>query len=197
MAEPKSTASFDSLPLPGKLLLLGLILALMTALYYFLLHMSLEEDIARAETNHQTHLRDRQEAERRQQEYLQATQELASREASDRANKRVLPEDAEIPAFLADLNREAELAGLEFTSVEPQPEEREDLYMRIPVQLEMKGRFHQVARFFHAVGRLQRAINMEDISLADPEVDDESQEVQVNVSVLATTFRRPSAGDAS
>ena len=183
MAEPKSTTSFDSLPLPGKLLLLGLVLALMTALYYFLLHMSLEEDIARAESNHQTLLQDRQEAERRQQEYLQATQELASREASDRANKRVLPEDAEIPAFLADLNREAELAGLEFTSVEP--------------QLEMKGRFHQIARFFHAGSRLQRAINMEDISLAEPAIDEETQEVQVSVSVLATTFRRPSAGDAS
>ncbi|MEM1416624.1 MAG: type 4a pilus biogenesis protein PilO [Myxococcota bacterium] len=197
MAEPKSSSSFDSLPLPGKLLLLGLLLALVTALYYFLLHMSLEEDISRAEQNHRQLLDQRQEAERRQQEYLQATQELASREATDRANKRVLPEDAEIPAFLADLNREAELAGLEFTRVEPQPEETEDLYTRIPVQLEMKGRFHQVARFFYAVSRLQRAINMEDISLGEPEVDEETEEVSVNVSVLATTFRRPSAGDAS
>ena len=41
----------------------------------------------------------------RQQEYLACTQDLAQREAIDRQNKRILPERAEIAAFLQDLNR--------------------------------------------------------------------------------------------
>ena len=47
-----------------------------------------------------------------QKEYLKLREELANREALDRQNMRVLPDTAEIPAFLDDLNRLAELSGL-------------------------------------------------------------------------------------
>ena len=107
----KKDSSFENLPLVGKLFILGLIIAVVGAIYYFAFHMSLAEDIEAQEiraTRLQNELR---EAEQRQQEYLQLTQELASREGIDRQNKRVLPEDAEIPAFLQDLNRVAELSG--------------------------------------------------------------------------------------
>ena len=110
------------------------------------------------------------------------------REAIDRANKRVLPQDAEIPAFLQDLNRVAELSGLDIRLVEPRPEESEPLYVRIPVALRVSGKFHQVAKFFYSVSRLERAINMENIQLRDPSMN-EADEVLLVVDALATTFR--------
>ncbi|MFW6049994.1 MAG: type 4a pilus biogenesis protein PilO [Myxococcota bacterium] len=182
--------SFAALPVAAKAFVLLLLLGLLTLVYYFALHMSLAGDLEAAEAKH-GQLRQRlQEAERRQQEYLRLTQEIADREAVDRRNKMTLPEEAEIAAFLQDLNRTAELSGLDIRMVEPRPEEAQELYVRIPVRLELAGRYHQLMKFFHKVGRLERAINMEDIVLTLAR-EDEEEGVELEASVKATTFRRP------
>ena len=99
-----------------------------------------------------------------------------------------MAENAEIAAFLEDLNRIAELSGLDIGLVEPLPEEPSQHYIRIPVRLRVSGRFHQVGKFFYNVSRLPRAINMENIQLTDPQLSGEN--VVLRVDVLATTFRR-------
>ncbi len=185
-----NSSSFENLSLGGRILILVVILGFAGAIYYFAFHMSLAEDIETAEQRYATLQNDLVAAEQRQQDYLRLTQELASREPIDRANKRVLPEDAEIPAFLQDLNRQAELSGLEIELVEPRPEETEQLYVRIPVALRVSGKFHQVTKFFYNISGLPRAINMANISLSDPQIT-EADEVVLQVDALATTFRRP------
>ncbi len=203
-APPPSGSKFESLPLVGKLLLLVLMIGVVTGIYYAAFHKGMSEELDAAQQAHAKLQSDLQEAERRQREYLAVVEELADREAVDRQNKRVLPEKAEIAAFLQDLNRLAELSGLSMQLVEPRPEEPQELYTRIPVGLSLKGRFHQLAKFFYNVSRLERAINMENISLTQPTTND-SDEVLLTVEVRATTFRRadakapagPPAGQAS
>ncbi|MEM6961445.1 MAG: type 4a pilus biogenesis protein PilO, partial [Myxococcota bacterium] len=164
-------------------------------LYYVLLHVPLADDINAAKSQFNQLIAQEQEARRRQTEYLQVTRELANREAVDRANKRVLPADAEIASFLQDLNRLAELSGLRMRLVEPRPEEAQELYVRLPVTLGLSGRFHQLAKFFFNVSQLERAINMENVALREPSL--EADEVRLRVDVLATTFRRPAEESAS
>lgn len=185
--------TFATLPLPGKLAIPAVICLVLGTAYYFAFHLSLEEEIALADAKHaqlETQLR---EAERRQQEYLRLTQELANREPIDRQNNRVLPEKAEIPAFLQDLNRLSDLSGLRIRTVQPRPEEPKEMYIRIPVSLSLTGRYHQLMRFFYNVSRLERAIGMENVIIRNPKLDAEG--VALEVEVLATTFRRPGPDD--
>jgi type IV pilus assembly protein PilO len=70
-----------------------------------------------------------------------------------------------------------------------------EMHVRIPVNLSIRGRYHQVAKFFYNVSRLERAINMENIRLTDPELV--GDEVRLKVEVLATTFRRPTEAELS
>lgn len=192
MAPPaQKQNSFAQLPTGVKVLLLLLMLGVISAIYYFALHMSLSDEIENAEQRHQQLQTEMREAQQRQQEYLRLTQELAAREAIDIENKRVLPEDAEIAAFLQDLNRLAELSGLSILLVEPRPEEAQEQYVRIPVTLRLSGRYHQLAKFFYNVSQLERAVNMENVTMADP--DSEGDDVVLDIGVLATTFRRPTA----
>ncbi|MEM9068769.1 MAG: type 4a pilus biogenesis protein PilO [Myxococcota bacterium] len=188
------TTSFDSYPLAAKIFIMVFILGLVGALYFFIFHMELSENIETAEARHQTLQQELADAEQRQQEYLRLTQELAAREGLDRRNKRILPAEAEIPAFLQDLNRVSELSGLEMKRVEPRPEEAEQLYIRIPVAITVSGKFHQLSKFFYNVSRLERAISMENIQLADPTIND-AEEVILSVTALATTYRRPEEPD--
>ncbi len=195
---PKSAAqaqTFTALPPPAKAgILIGLV-ALISAIYYFALHQPLADEIQQSVQQHAQLETDMQHARERQQEYIALREELASREGLDRANLRVLPEDAEIASFLQDLNRLAETSGLAMRLVEPRPEEPEAQYIRLPVSLHVAGRYHQLARFMYNVSRLERAISLEDISLQNPHVSGE--DILIDVQVLATTFRRPTAADAA
>jgi type IV pilus assembly protein PilO len=184
---------FVGLPNWGKALVLIGILALLSAGYYTLVYGNISTELQAAQQkNKQLHDQIR-DAERQEKQYLELTQELANRETADRQNRRILPEKAEIAAFLADLNRVAELSGLTMRLVEPRPEQHQELYSKIPVVLALSGRFHQFGKFFYNVSKLDRAISMEDIRMTQPK-QLPSGEVIIDVDVRATTYRRPSDG---
>ncbi len=188
MAALSFQGSFSTLSLGGKLLVVVLVVGVISALYYTVIHMSLSNEIdgARAKTQRlQTSLK---EAQTRQQTYLALREELASRETLDRKYLRVLPVKSEIPAFLGDLDRLTELSGLQVEQVQPQPEVKEEFFIKVPVELGLSGKYHQLAKFFYNVSLLERAVNMENVTLARPQQIGE--DIILQVSVLATTFRR-------
>lgn len=189
MAPPaQAGTTFATLPVGAKIsLLVGLLMGLAVA-YYTSFHMGLQEDIESAANANIAKRQQLADAEKLQTRFFALREELAGREPIDRQNLRVLPEDPEIPAFLADLNRIAELSGLRMQEVTPQPHQSEEFYIRVPVQLSLAGKYHQLAKFFHNTSRLERAINMEDIHLSDPKMSGE--DIVLSVQVRATTFRR-------
>jgi type IV pilus assembly protein PilO len=194
MAPPKLQAnSFAALPVGAKVFALVLGLALLTAGYYFGLHMGLEEETEAAIRRSKVLEGQLKEANDRQREYLRLREELSAREQLDKQNLRVLPQTAEIPAFLDDLNRLAELSGLETASVTPQKEQEDKFYVSVPVALVIRGRYHQLAKFFYNVSRLERAINMQDLELTPKGSEKASTAADADmlgVTVRATTFRR-------
>jgi type IV pilus assembly protein PilO len=196
MATPaKKNQSFAETAVPVKVLLGVLIGALIGAVYYLALHTPLAEEIEAAEGTHNQLVQQLTQAEERQREYLRVRAELDGRALIDRQNKRILPERAEIPAFLQDLNRLAELSGLHLELIEPRPDEAETQYVKIPVSLAFAGRYHQVAKFFFNVSQLDRAISMENVGLTTPRL--EGEDVVVKVAVLATTYRLPTPPPAA
>jgi type IV pilus assembly protein PilO len=194
MAPKLPQASFATLPAAAKVFVLFALLAVVSAGYYLGVHMGLEQETEEAQRRHEVLQNDLTQARERQKEYLKLREELATREAQDRQNLRILPDTAEIPAFLDDLNRLAELSGLRVGNVSPRPELSEQFFVRVPVSLNIGGKFHQLAKFFYNISRLERAINMENISLTQPSKD--GDDIVLSVSVLATTFRRPDGAGA-
>ncbi len=178
MAAKVGVSSFDQLSDGGKAGLLVLMLAILGALYYFVLHMGLSDELTQEETRFQTLTKELGDAEARQQEYLRLRKQIGERTALDRYHLRIL-----------DLNRLAELSGLDIKLVEPKNEENEADFVRIPVSLMLQGRFHHVMKFFYNASLVERAINMENIKLIDPKP--RGDEIRLTVEVLATTFRRP------
>lgn len=189
MAPKLPAGTFGQLPVAGKVGLLVLLLGLLTCGYYLGFHMSIEEETDGAIARHRTLEQQLKEANDRQREYLKLREEVVAREPLDKQNLRILPVNAEIPAFLDDLNRLAELSGLRMDQVQPTPEAAEEFFVRVPVALAIRGRYHELAKFFYNISRLERAINMEDLTVSAAERQ-ASGEVQLAVNVRATTFRR-------
>jgi type IV pilus assembly protein PilO len=188
MAAETPVQQFAKLPSSSKILLLALILVLLGAAYYSLFHGAVTEQIEVAQTTKGQLETQLKQAKDLQQRFLALREELEARKVIDQQNLRILPPDAEIASMLQELNQIAEISGLAIDMVEPRAEKTDQFYYKIPVNLQLRGRYHQLAKFFYNVSRLQRAINMENIILKEPK--SQGEELVLQVSVLATTFRR-------
>src|SRR6195952_2744283 len=163
-----ASQEFTKLPSSSKILLLAVLLALIGAGYYSLLHGPLNEEIDGI-VGQKAQLEDQLRASKDlQARFLKLREELEQRKVAEQELVRVLPPRAEIASMLAELNRLAELSGLAIQTVEPLGEEASQYYYRIPVNVAVSGKYHQLAKFFYNVSRLQRAINMENIVITEP-----------------------------
>lgn len=132
MAPPAQQANnFAALPAGAKGTILVAILVVLSVAYYTSFHLGLQEDIESAARANVTKRQELVDAEALQKRFFDLREELAGRETIDRQNLRVLPDDPEIPAFLADLNRIADLSGLRMSAVTPQPHQPEEFYIQI------------------------------------------------------------------
>lgn len=181
------------LSLGKKLAILVLFCALVGLVYFYLYHEPLAEELENLKNQHTQLVAQRQEAQARKATYERDLRKRDELKKTYSMQLKALPPDAEIASFLGKLNEQSELVGLDILSVKPKEEEPEEYYARIPVELKLRGGFHQLAKFFYLVGNLDRIINIEDIRLNVVNV--EEQGAQLEAQVLATTFRALSAED--
>lgn len=164
-------------------------------LYFVVFHGDLETAIEQAHNAEQNLTTQLATAETSKAEYQQALDEKTRREQLALEQKKILPDDPETPAFLAALQGVATLSGVNLTSWSPTEEVVQEFYAKVPMKLTLVGKFHQVAKFFHGVGQLDRIINVDDIRIKNPKVT--GDEVQVEVECLATAFRSTRTGEAA
>src|SRR5581483_4415860 len=98
-----------------------------------------------------------------------------------------LPDQREIADLLSSIAASGRQSGLDITLFRQKPEVYHDFYADVPVQMEMRGTFHDVVAFLDRVKRLDRIVNISDIHLAKPRVD--GDRVLLDASCTATTFR--------
>jgi len=98
-----------------------------------------------------------------------------------------LPDRKEIPDLLSSISTKAKEAGLEILLFRPRAENLQEFYAEIPVDIVVRGGFHNLVAFFDEVGRLKRLVNIQNIEIKSPRTKDE--QVSVETATLATTFR--------
>lgn len=97
-----------------------------------------------------------------------------------------LPEEKNVDELLQLFQDRAQKAGLEISTITPEPEKSEGFYARIPIPMTVTGNFHEIATFFDSLGRLQRIVNVSDISMSAPK--DVGGKLVVDSKFLVTTF---------
>ena len=93
----------------------------------------------------------------------------------------------EIPDLLSAISSAGRESGLEIMLFKQKPERFQDFYAEVPVDVLVRGNYHQVATFFDRVGQLDRIVNVSDISMKDPKTEDGT--MVVNTACSAVTFR--------
>jgi type IV pilus assembly protein PilO len=131
-----------------RVLICVITLSVMIGSYYYFVFMPLQEKITTLEKQHQ---------ELSQQ--LDTYKIKAARLEEFRKKKKdkedefykalaALPDAKEIPALLTAVSKSGSDSGLEFLLFKPEPEAIKDFYAEIPVSINVKGGYHQIAEFF-------------------------------------------------
>jgi type IV pilus assembly protein PilO len=171
---------------------IGAALMILSGVVYFVVFYGDLATSIKAEQGRERQLRDDlAEAQKAQHAYQLDLAELADRQQRQRELNKILPATTEYPAFLSAVQSVANVAGINLAAWTPQEAPPDQFYARVPMRLELEGRFHQVAKFFYNIGQLDRIINMENISITEPHM--KGDEVLLKVSALATAFH--SIGD--
>ncbi|HZP43932.1 MAG TPA: type 4a pilus biogenesis protein PilO [Candidatus Binatia bacterium] len=113
--------------------------------------------------------------------------ELADLTAELKRAQARLPDQREIADLLSSVAASGHSAGLEIVLFKQKPEVYRDFYAEVPVEMQMRGTYHDVALFLDSVKRLDRIVNVTDIRLKKPHV--ESDRVVLDAGCTVTTFR--------
>jgi type IV pilus assembly protein PilO len=181
------TDQLAKLPVPARVGVGALLLALTGVAYYVVFYGDLASAIEAAQSREQQLNTDLADARKAEFAYQKDLAELNDRQQRQRELNKVLPVTSEYPAFLSAVQNVANVAGVDLIAWTPSPEVPEQFYVRVPMKLEVSGRYHQIAKFFYGVSQLDRIINLENVNLGKPEV--KGEDVLVHADVLATAFR--------
>ena len=118
----------------------------------------------------------------------QARKEVAQLDGDLKTAAEQLPTTKEIPDLLSNISSSGRESGLEIMQFKQRPEQFQDFYAEVPVDILVRGSYHQVAAFFDKVGRMARIVNVSNVGIKSP-ARDTGDSVTLDTSCAAVTFR--------
>jgi type IV pilus assembly protein PilO len=185
MAAPTQSV-LAKIPSWGKFLIGGLAVLITAAAYWFFFYSDAAAHIEGAIRQKQALKDEYAQQVQAQSSYFADRDELAVREQRARELNKLLPPDSEEDAFLSSVQSASNAAGIDLKGYAPQEEVAANFYAKVPMKLEMTGKFQQIAKFAFELGKVDRIINVENIELTDPKVV--GDEVILHARCLATAF---------
>lgn len=101
----------------------------------------------------------------------------------------MLPRKGQVEGLLDAVSQLAQNSGLDVKTFIPRAEIKRQFYAEIPIDMQMTGKFHEVAIFLDELSREQRIVNVQDIILDNPRGYTDNIGVDINVKVVLKTFR--------
>jgi type IV pilus assembly protein PilO len=172
---------------PKKVLILTALVAVILGLYFYMIYIPKSEVLTQ-----KTAEMGKLETQVRELRIIAANVKRFQAEAAKLREElqfaiTQLPTSREIPALLANISNLGKDSGLEFLLFRPAPEVNREFYAEIPVEIKVRGGYHDVALFFEKVGKLPRIVNINGVSMDDPK---EAQgKWEIITGCTATTFK--------
>ncbi len=180
-------ARYAKVPLKRRLAIFGVILAVMFAGFWSTLRAPQAEQIEELKAKYLKLEGERDE----KQGYIENLPKHEARYAELVQNLNVaraqLPDDPDVPALVAQLGNKERQAGVLIQNFEPKGEAVKDFYVEITFDVKLKGSFHEVATFVDSLGKLDRIINVTDISMLAPKT--QNQKVVIDSGFFLKTYR--------
>jgi type IV pilus assembly protein PilO len=170
-----------------KIAILAVIVVLLAALYFSFLFDPRSKEIAKLAEDVEIARNERDKKGQQAANLPRLQKDLSELELKLKKAVAQLPNKKEMDELLRTIANKAQESGLEVLLFRPRGENYQDFYAEIPVEITVKGNFHDAISFFDEVGRLNRLINIDNIGFKNPTVA--GDRVTVETSSVATAFR--------
>ena len=173
--------------MPVKLVLLGFLFLILLGLgYWFMWSPAIDEfDQAKAK---EVELRQVFLTKKARAIKIEAyKQQMIDIEKTFGALLKQLPDKSQMDGLLTDINQAGLGRGLEFELFKPGQESVADFYAEMPIQIKIKGNYHDIGAFATDISKLSRIVTLNDMSIAPMNKD--SKDSLLTMDAVAKTYR--------
>ena len=78
---------------------------------------------------------------------------------------RQLPNKTEVDALIVDISQQGLAAGLQFDLFKPGGERPGEFYATLPINIEVRGTYHQLGEFVSGIASLPRIVTVHNINI--------------------------------
>lgn len=174
-------------PASHKIGILAVTIILITALYYSFLHVPQSDALAKLADSVEIARNEKMVKTQKSLNLMRLRKDLQQLDAELKMAFAQLPDKREIAELLSGISAKAQEMGLDVLLFRPRPEAYQDFYAEVPVDITVKGNFHNTVSFFDEVGRLSRLINIDNIGFKNPTINGEK--VMLETTSVATAYR--------
>ncbi len=176
-----------NLPVPVKLVLLSILFVILVALGYSFLWRGQIEEWDQAEAKEQD-LRQTFLEKKSQAVKIDAyRQQMLDIEKTFGALLKQLPDKSQMDGLLTDINQAGLGRGLEFELFKPGSEVMADFYAEMPIQVKIKGTYHDIGAFAMDVSKLSRIVTLNNLSIAP--INKDAKDGLLSMEAVAQTYR--------
>lgn len=100
-----------------------------------------------------------------------------------------LPADTEVPGLLEDITNTGLGSGLDIESIKLKPEASKEFYVELPIDIRVKGSYHDLASFVSGVASLPRIVTLHDFRIGSTKGKSDTGADLLSMSISAKTYR--------
>jgi len=178
---------FEKVPIKQRLLVLGLVVALVAAAFWYTVWSPKTKQINIAQTQFQNldaEVQNLRTIEAKNKEFQERNAEL--RVQLDAARQQ-LPGQREIERILELFAGFGHQVGVEIAAFRPQSEQSRGFYNEVPMALSLRGPFHSIGLFLDRISQYPRIISVSSLSLGGG--TEKEGALLLNATCTATTYR--------
>jgi Tfp pilus assembly protein PilO len=176
---------------PAKAMIMLVVLAALGAVYYFFFYSDLSQSVADLGAKKKSLDSQVGQLTKRLTEYEQLRKDKDEAEKKRGDINDEAPQSPEIPAFYQHLETQASSANVKLLSHTLGKESAFDIFMKVPVQMELEGTFYEITHYFQLLGdskTTKRVITIQDVSLSGPKK--EGDDIILHAKFAAVAFRQ-------
>ena len=158
---------------------------LLLGLFIYLIYLPKTGEITKIESEKDRLDREISLAKRRAKNFEKLEADLTTAEGELKSALTLLPTTSEIPKLLKSITKLGNDSNLEFLLFSPEKQVSKEFYVEIPVSMEVRGSYHNVATFFDKVGKLDRIVNVVNVVM----IPLEQYSTYLKTTCKAVTYR--------
>ena len=185
---------YAKVPRQQRFLGFAVVVLAVIALYWFFVHSSVTSQVQDLRGQKNSFERKRVDQTKKKKDLKLYETKLRELEDELSRARAQLPDSADVAQLISQLGNKGRQSGLLLNRIEPQPEVSKGFYAEIPFNVSLEGSYHEIATFIDSLGKLERIVNVSNISMTQPKLENSKMVLKSNLQVKTYRYANDSGG---